>query len=128
MPSWWVLVHIIKWYVYGAAFKNTKTFKKYIGDYTLCIIYLNALHLKDARVLQSCMSEGSLLNLIHPLCLKVLLLTCKFCLCTYNLFALLKVSFLTFSSMFNGCCNVNCVTKQPIPEKTVVNQGSTAGA
>ncbi len=52
------------------------------------------LHLKDARILQSCMSEGSLLNSIHPLYLRALLLTHKFCLDTYNLFALLYLVFL----------------------------------
>ncbi len=73
--------------------KTLKHLKKSINDYTLCIIYLNALHLKDASILQSCMSEGSLLNSIHPLYLKALLLTHKFCLGSYNLFTLLYLVF-----------------------------------
>ncbi len=40
------------------------------------------------------MSEGSLLNSIHPLYLLALLLTHKFCLGKYNLFALLYLVFL----------------------------------
>ncbi len=51
------------------------------------------MHLKDARVLQSCISESSLLNSIHPLYLRALLLKHKFCLGTYNLFALLYLKY-----------------------------------
>ncbi len=59
----------------------------------LCILCLT-VHLKNARVLQSFMSEGSLLNSAHPLYLRALLLTYTICLSTYNLFTLLYLLFL----------------------------------
>ncbi len=74
--------------------QHLKALYKLVGDYALYIIYLNALNLKDARVLQSCISEGSLLNSIHPLYLRALLLTLTFCLGKYNMFALLHLVFL----------------------------------
>ncbi len=90
--------------------------------------------MKDARVLQSCMSEGSLLNSIHSLYLRALLLTHKFCLGTYNLFALLYLVFLVDISdwyvkrsfvmwvldyaNFHRYCNILCFIMPKKPYKS----------
>ncbi len=89
--SWWVLVNII---TVAYIWCNIKKITKHILKTCRWLYTLHNIFKFLAFERCQCMSEGSLLNSIHPLDIRALLQTHKYYLGTYYLFAFLYLVFL----------------------------------